>query len=471
MTTQKAASRPGSTTALTRFCALLAVVMIASLVLGEIGKTYVRALGMLDWVAAGAAVLLAAIRIGHVQRLARIFAAIAALVTLVVAVIVPESLPVIGRAIMQGTAFSAFLTSLGLIRAPVRASRVIALAAAWLFACPPRMRSAAMTWGAQFLAVLFNLGVIAMMHDIARDHAARAEAEGRHGLDPRPITLLVERGALLATIWNPIGVGFAIVTAAIPALDPAAFLFLSFVVAMVISAGSLAFAPKESGTDPEGTRPEGGAKALATVLAVVAGLIVVTLVLHRLLDIGFLTAACIVLPVLAWLWSRLEPSAGPRETSALDGLAEATATMASEATIFLAASVIGAGASLALNGLGVEALIANGVVPAIAVVLGCLVLVPLAGAMMIPHSIVMLLVVQLFGAGPVGTGHPLSLALALCLAWAFAIATSPISAMSIITGRLTGEGAVSVALRTNRAFTLCGLGASALIVLAVYMIE
>ncbi len=454
-----------------RICAILAVAMIAALVIGEVGKPHLPALEAFDWVAAVAAVLLAAIRIGHVQRLARIFAVLAAIVAAAVLLVAPEARPVVGRALMQGTAFSAFLTALGLIRAPVRASKVIGLAAAWLFACPARMRSAAMTYGAQFLAVLFNLGVIAMMHDIARDHSDRARAEGRSGVDAGAVTLVVERGALLATIWNPIGVGFAIVTAAIPALDPALFLMLSFVVAMVVSAGSLVFAPRDDQADPESRAPEGGARALLIVLAVVAGLIAVTLVLHRLLGVGFLTAACIVLPLLSVLWSRVEPSVRGPKGGALDGLAQATASMASESTIFLAATMIGAGASLALGAIGIEALISGGMIPPVAVVLGCLELEPLAGAIMIPHSIVMLLVVQLFGAGPVGQAHPQSLALALCLAWAFAIATSPISAMSIVTGRLTGIGPTGIALRVNRAFTLCGLAASALIVLAVYLLE
>lgn len=455
-----------------RVAGLLAVVMIGALVVGQIGMRIAPGWGALNWVAAAAAVMLALIRLPHVQRIARIFAIAALGVAALVALAAPEALPAMTRALFQGTAFSAFLTTLGLIRAPVRASRVIGVAAARLFAYPARMRSAAMTFGAQFLSVLFNIGTIGMMSDIATDHAARARAEGKPGIDPAPVTLAALRGTILMTVWNPIGVGFAIVTSAIPGLDPVRFLALSFGAAMLVSAGSLLIGRTAATADPESTATVQGGRALAAILAAVAGLIAVTLALHRGLDISFLVAACLVLPLLAVLWPRIEPAArAPKGTSPLAALSEASAVMANEATIFLAAAVIGAGVSVALNALGIGALIESGALPALAIILGCLVLIPLAGALMIPHSIVMVMAAQLFGAGPVGAAHPFALALALCFAWALAISASPISAMSIITGRHLHMPPTRVTFAVNRAFTLYGLAASAALITLIYFLE
>ncbi len=457
---------------LNRIAGGLAVVMIGALVAGQVGGRFLPGLGFLDWLAAAAAVMLALIRLPQVQRIARRFALGALVVAALVAILAPEALPAMQRALFQGTAFSAFLTTLGLIRAPVRASKVIGTAAARLFAYPARLRALAMTFGAQFLSVLFNIGTIGMMSDIAADHAARAKAEGKPGIDPAPVTLAALRGTLMMTVWNPIGVGFAIVTSAIPGLDPVLFLALSFGAAMLVSAGGLLLDRGAGAPDPEREAVPGGDRALAAILAAVAGLIAVTLGLHRALDVSFLTAACLVLPLLAVLWPRLEPAArGAGGQRPLDALSEASATMANEATIFLAAAVIGAGVSVALNALGVGALIESGALPALAVILGCLVLIPLAGAAMIPHSIVMVLAAQLFGSGPVGAAHPLALALALCFAWALAISASPISAMSIITGRVLGLLPARVTFGVNRAFTLYGLAAAAALVCLTYFLE
>lgn len=458
---------------LPRLAGGLAVVMIAALLLGQ----FFPALGALNDVAAAAAVALALVRIGSVARIARVFVGLAILSVVLIALLSPAQMPAMARALMQGTAFSAFLTTLGLIRAPVRASKVILKAAGRLFASPARRMRAAITYGAEFLAVLFNIGAIGMISDIATDHAARAKAEGKPGIDPKGVTLTALRGTLMMTVWNPIGVGFAIVTAAIPALDPVAFLLLSFVVAMLISAGGLGFGRSTApAADPE-ARPDAaearaGSRALLAILAAIAGLIAVTVLIHRAAGVGFLIAACLVLPLLAILWPLVEPAARRKsDESAFDALAGATASTASEATIFLAAAVIGAAASVFLSGLGLDRLIESGALPARVLILGCLVLVPLAGALMIPHSIVMVLIAQLFGTGPVGAAHPLALALALCLAWAFAISASPISAMSIITARHLGISTTRLTFGVNRAFTLYGLTASALLVTLVYLCE
>lgn len=488
---------------LQRLCGVLAVVMIAGLVLGEVGRQVWPAAGQLDRLAALAAVLLALLRIGAVRGVARAFALAAVLVAASVALWHPEALPVIERALLQGTAFSAFLTALGLIRGPVRASQVIGRAAARLFASAAHLRRAAVTFGAEFLAILFNIGTIGMLSDVAQDHARAAQparpqgqpARQNDALDPAPITLAAQRGTMLMTVWNPIGLGFAIVTSAIPGLNPVIFLGLAFATAMLLTGLSLLAgdgARPASATDlmqaadtsapPPPTTPTkngtkdtsaaGGGRALLAVLCAVAGLIAVTVLLHQLLSVSFLVAACIVVPALSFLWPLLEPAARPSEgRTAFDALSEASASMASEATIFLAATVIGAGVSLVLALTGADQLVLGGALPPLVFILGCLFLVPLAGAALIPHTIVMVIAAQLLGPGPIGTAHPFSLALALCLAWAYAVSASPISAVSIITGRCLGVSPARVAFSFNRAFTLSGLAAGALIVCLVHVLE
>ncbi|WP_076364673.1 hypothetical protein [Phaeovulum vinaykumarii] len=449
------------------------MLLLGALVLGRVGEGWLPGAQALTVLAAAAAVTLTALRLGRVSRIAQIFVAAALVALAGIALMLPAALPAMGRALMQGTAFAAFLTALGLIRAPVRASRAIALAAEALFAHAARVRVVAVSLGAQFISVLFNIGTIGMISDIAGDHDAQRAAAGRRRIDTRAMTLGALRGTLMMTVWSPIGLGFAIVTSSIPALDPVAFLALAFAAAMAVAVASALLdarhAPPAAG--PPETAPPGARGALWAVLAAVAGLVAVTVLLHRVLDISFLIAACLVLPVLALAWPRIERGMARPTGPALGRIASASEGMATESTIFLAAAVIGAAVAQAAQAAGIDALIESGQLPALAVILGCLVLIPAVGAVMIPHTIVMVMAAQLFGPSPVGADHPYALGLALCMAWALAISASPISAMSIITGRQLGLPPHRVTFAVNRGFTLFALAAALALTTAVYLLE
>lgn len=455
---------------------LLSLLLLASLVAGRVGADRLPGAGGLLVLSVLCAIVLALLRLPRVSRIAQVFLAGAVLATLAVALFLPKALPAMQAAALQGTAFSAFLTALGLIRAPVRRSTLIARAAEGLFAHSARARVFAVSLGAQGISVLFNIGTIGMIADIARNHDAARKAAGKRGIDTAAMTLAALRGTLLMTVWSPIGLGFAIVTSAIPALDPVRFFGLALgIVALLSVAAALleaAATPVPPGPRPQDPAPKGAGRALALVLAAIAGLIALTIAAHRLLDVSFLIAACLVLPLLAALWPALEPGLrGPQGEGRLARLAAASEGMATESTIFLAAAVIGAAVAAAAQAAGIDALIAGGRLPALAVILGCLVVIPAVGAAMIPHTIVMIMAASLFGAGPVGAEHPYALGLALLFAWALAIAASPISAMSIITGRELGVTPQRVTFALNLRFTLGLMAAAALVVGLVHALE
>lgn len=454
---------------------LLSLLLLAALVAGKLAEAHLPGAGFLLDLAALFAVVLALLRLGRVSRIAQVFLAGAALCLLIVAGALPQALPAMKTALMQGTAFSAFLTALGLIRAPVRRSKLIARAAEGLFAHSAKVRVLAVSLGAQGISVLFNIGTIGMISDIARNHDAARKAAAKRGIDTQAMTLAALRGTLLMTVWSPIGLGFAIVTSAIPALDPVRFLGLAFgltaLVSLIAAALHAAATPRPQGPRLDDPAPQGATAALLWVLAAIAGLIALTLAAHRLCDISFLIAACLVLPLLALLWPRIEPGLRSGAPGGLAGLSAATEGMATESTIFLAAAVIGAAVAQGAQAAGIDALIASGHLPALAVILGCLVLIPAVGAVMIPHTIVMVMAAQLFGAGPVGAAHPYSLGLALLFAWALAIAASPISAMSIITGRELGVSPQRVTFAVNLRFTLGVMAAALTLVSLVYLLE
>lgn len=164
----------------------VALLLLSALVLAQFGATVWPPIAALNLFAVAAAVVLAGMTLRHAAPVARVFALAALLIGLWLALTAPQDLL---AALRQATAFSAFLTALGMIRAPVRASNLIARASNALFAAP----ASALLLGAQALSVVFNIGTIGMMSDIARAserrparHYARGPAwhDSDDGLEP-----------------------------------------------------------------------------------------------------------------------------------------------------------------------------------------------------------------------------------------------------------------------------------------------
>lgn len=371
-------------------------------------------------------------------------------------------------ALAQGASFSCLLSTLGLLRHPVRRSAALRTAAAYLLSFPHRTRYRAVNAGSHFLSLLFNVGIIPLLGDLLVRHGSGNPAQftrSTQSAHSRPMLLAAMRGAVLMTIWSPMGLGFAIVTSSIPALDPVVFIALSFVVAMLMMAVTITVAsepdPEEHGAPTAAAESAGPADAapscrpLLLVLAVCGALLAATIGIHQWFGWPFVTATVFVLPLFTALWLCSEnPETLPPTGRLARELLHSIGDMRSESAIFLSASVIGAALALFIRQLSVWELAQAAALPALAVLIGCLVIVPLAGALFVPHTIFVVLTAQLFGGGPLGQQHPLALGLALMLGWAMAIAVSPISAMSLVTGKLCGAQSHVVGLQWNRRFVL-----------------
>lgn len=423
---------------------LMVALLVAGALLGWPG---------LSLLAAGLAVLACVLQWRQLIGLARVFFVLAVLAALAIAGYRPTQLPALLASLQQGAAFAALMMVLGMLRHPVRRSPFVRAAAQYLLVYPPRSRYAAANVGAHFLSLLFNVGVIAMMGDLT--HAK----DGQRDAASRAMVVAAMRGAALVSIWSPIGLGFAIVTAGIPALDPIRFLLASLgftLLALLVTAAwpMLPVAAQVPAHEPPpAARPSAG--PLLGTLAICVLLLVVVLAVHAGLNISFTLASVAVVPLLALAWLLLEGGTAQRDTTAelrstLDGLS----SLRSESAIFLAANVIGAALSILVQALPFWHALAAHPFPVLPVLLACLVLIPLIAASYIPNSIVVVMAAQLLGNSPLGQHYPLALGLTLAIAWGVAISVSPISAMCLITGQLCGISSRATALVWNRPFAL-----------------
>lgn len=441
----------------------LQIAMIAALVAGALTDTLWLTLG-----ATGLMLLGIAIQIRLLLPLARIFLALAAGAAGAVLLFMPgPGAEALTRALVQGTGFAALMAVLGMLRHPVRRSATVRAAAGWLAAFPARRRFAAVNAGAHVLSLLLNLGIIGTMGDLVRrEGEAVIEDPGR-----RAMVLAAMRGAGLVTIWSPLGLGFAIVTAGIPALSPVRFLLLAAgftALALLVTSRWPLLPPDAALGDGETAPPraEGSGRAMARVLAVCALLLAGAIILHHAAAISFTLAAVAILPVFALVWPRIERDGAPAAEGLRATLAGLT-DMRSEGAIFVSANVIGSAIAIALQGSGHDPGFTGAwALPAL---LALLLLIPLAAACFLPNAIVVVIAAQLFGAGPLGAEHPMALALVLAVGWAAAISVSPISAMCLVVARFCGTSPQRVAWRWNPAFALVLTGLAALTVSALVL--
>ncbi|MCG8708518.1 hypothetical protein JHU04_001730 [Brenneria sp. 4F2] len=403
-------------------------------------------------IAMGATVLATLLRFNALSALARGFCLGAVAAFAWVAWRYPSQQQVMAQALAQGVAFSCLLIVLGLLRYPVSRSGTVRQAAGYLLSFPISRRYAAVNAGSHFLSLLFNVGIIPLIADqLGNGREKPAEGEARMML------LAGMRGAVLMTIWSPMGLGFAIVTTALTALNATYFIAAAFASALLMMAVTCLWAMRcegaRSDAAPKGIGRDGSLHSLIGVLLACVLLLAAVIGIHIWLQWSFVVATVFVLPLFALAWlccERSAPPVGLRQRA--EQIFSNIGSMRMESAIFLSANVIGAAISLTIQQQPGWQALQTAHFPALAVLLACLLVVPLAGGLFIPHSIFVVLLAQIFGASELGMTHPMALALALTLGWAMAIAISPISAMSLLTGALCGVKPQKVGLLWNRSF-------------------
>ncbi|WP_309769523.1 hypothetical protein [Agrobacterium larrymoorei] len=388
---------------------------------------------------------------GKLLKLGRVFFCVAVCAAAAILWFQPQMWVFLWKAVIQGVAFAALMMVLGMLRFPVRRSPTVRQASAYLIVRPPNIRYAVINIGAQFLSLLFNVGMIAMIGDLTRP------ADGRADPARRAMVIAAMRGAALVSIWSPVGLGFSIVTTGIPGLDAAGFLLLSatFTMAALLATALFPNLPTDArvGTQAGMSAEKGSLCSLMLTLAACAILLALAIGLHQFTGISFTLASVTVLPVFSILWLVMEPVANNDGflsdlSQSVSGLSDLT----NESAIFLSANVIGAALSIFVGGLPIWQDMLTGALPALPLLLGCLIVIPLAAALFIPNSVFVVMLAQLLGPSPLGQAHPLSLALTLSVGWAAAISLSPISAMCLITGSFCGVSSRKVAWVWNRRF-------------------
>ncbi|HSV77950.1 MAG TPA: hypothetical protein VLK85_01935 [Ramlibacter sp.] len=391
---------------------------------------------------------------------ARVFVALAACASILAIALGTDAVALLGPATQQAAQFATLLAALATLRLPMRRSVLIGRAAAWLVASPPRRRYAALTYGSHFLTLMFGVGVVPMIGDML----ARRGLDCRESAAARQMLLAVVRGLAWATLWSPMAVSFAIVSSALPTLDPLRFVGVGLLMALSLLLLSCLFFGQGDVPVAASADVAGGGRALCAIAAMSALLFLATWALYRTSGLSFLLASAITVPCFSLAWWRLEPGERP---PLVPGLAGAVLELRSETLIFSASAFIGQGLlALLLPDAGRHAL-ALPVGPYPFAVL-CVLAVPAVAAFAVAPTIVVLLLAQLVAASGIGVATPLTFAVALTAGWSLAIGISTVSATLLLASNVSALPARQIAFGLNRGFTLVMTGVAVGLVSVLY---
>jgi len=404
--------------------------------------------------------------------LARLFVGLASVCFVICLLFWPEVAPRLMTALVQGTGFAGLMMVLGLLRQPVKRADVTREAAEYLLSFRPKHRYGGVLAGAQFMALMFNIGIIAMIGDLTQPADGR---DVRHDPARRAMVMAAMRGAALVSIWSPMSLGFAIVTAGVPAIEPLQLIVVAFgfTTVLLLVSGAWPLLPEEAQLPVDDRRGEtlGTKISLFKVLGASVLLLMLTISLHRVLSLSFTLSAVVVLPVFSLIWLAIEPSRGVAYGDRLKSALAALADLRSESALFLSANVIGAVLSIAIQASPLWPILSNGGFASLPTLLVCLFAIPLAAALYLPNSIMVVLTAQVLGPTVLGQSHPLALGLTLCIGWALAICVNPISAMNLIVGRFCDVPASRVAHVWNVRFVAVTFVLAALLIGFVFQLE
>ncbi|MCC9620330.1 hypothetical protein LPB41_01390 [Thalassospira sp. MA62] len=465
------------------FYGSVAIALIASYVASQLvpaDSLFILHTGC-EIVAVGATITLVTAQWSRLARLTRNFIILVAAIIVVTLVLHPTSAQTIWHAAVRGSGFAAFLATIGLIRIPLIASKHIRQVSSSLLASSGKPNSLKSSIVAQFVSLLFNVGAIRVIHDLSGGTPHRDDPQNAPKPDNPELTnttLHAMRNAAIMTLWSPIGVGFVIVTSGLPHLNITQFFLLAMATgaALTVLSTRMGHITKGQSETADSAAPKRAVRPnLWASLTIVIGFLVMVagcIGLAHLADIPMIAATTLVIALVAILWIALSNQrSGMRHASYFTIAGDAAKSVTNEGGLFMAATLLSSILVAMLTGtsMGIPTWLSDGL-PLIPILAIAILIPALAGAY-VPHPLLIISAVQVMAVTPVASNHPYSLALALVLAWAMSICTSPVSAMSMVTARLIGMTSSRVAHHANLKFELASLSVGTAFVCGAFALE
>ncbi len=390
---------------------------------------------------------------------------ISALVTVLVMVRVANPMPLLQDAAASFGFLAAFIASLSLLRLPAYRSRLMRQCGRVLLTQPPGRRYPLLSLGTMLFGVVLNLGVLnlsASMMDKANTLGAAKGREWVRDLRRKRMLMAVLRGFALLPLVSPMGVGIAIVLASMPTLSWVQLYPYTFMAAtMIFLLGWLSdylagprMAVRLSGIERPSLMP------LLRFTFMLTGLVAVVFGCAWLLQVRLPQAVLVGVPLgtLGWLAVQLRGMGGlglrpalalvsRRLPTVLGGIGNEVVVMGAGAYLGkLSVSLVGPEVLAGLFGLGSAS--AASLAMLMMVMMSLLGLNPIITATFLASAVSQLEILEL--------SLP-TMATAILVGWALAVACSPFTASMVILSRVTGLSSGHIGPRWNGRFVGCCL--------------
>lgn len=370
------------------------------------------------------------------------------------------------RALASASFVAAFFIAVGWLRNAAGTSPTIERGGRFLAEQPPGRRYFTLTIGGQLFSLVLLYGAISLLGSLAESSARREPNAEIRAIRTRRMLLAIQRGLVATLCWSPLTFSMAVSTSLVPgsswtgAVGPC--LVSGLILAGLGWSLDTIFKPKLSGPRPPPQRPDGSWGDLRPLLLLLVLLLGGVGALQAMTGLRVVYVVMVLVPVLSLAWIALqwrgEPGgplihAGRRAAGYITG---DLAGYRGELVLLVMAGFIGTLGSGLLAPLVGQAGIDLAAIPAWALLVGLVWVVPVAGQLgMNPILSVSLLAPLLPHADALGIS-PNAIILALTGGWALSGASSPFTATTLLVGALGRVSALHVGWKWNGAFTLIG---------------
>ena len=348
---------------------------------------------------------------------------------------------------------AAFFTAISVLRVAALTSPAFRVAGEYLASRSAGNRYLALTLGSHAIALILNYGTILLLSTLVSrpdDRSQRESAMRGH--------LAIHRGVASTLTWAPVSLSVAISLTLVPGAHWPDILLPGMVsAAIVMGTGFVLDTVTRSRTGDERTQdgPPLSAVLPATVVPLLFALSVLAVVLGA--GVGPVVAVVAIAPVFAVLWLRLQKAGDPSGFRTSDRLGQFFFAdlpgYNSELVLLTTATflgVLGSGLALQTQAAAGFSLPFDGRM----VLVGSMWLVVAAGILGVnPLLSVSLLAPWIVGA--IGAEvSPGAIVTALTAGWMLCAISSPLTATTVLVGRLTGESALRIGFVHNGILTL-----------------
>ncbi len=439
---------------------ILLILTTALMVLYEWGAAHLVG-GVLPLVT-GVVILLLTIQVPNGRK---IFVAVGLVLTLALAMHLPDWQMVVKNGLMKAAFICAFFCALVTLRSAAQGSPSIQKAGYFLAEQPPGRRYLALSFGGQLFALVLNYGAIALLGGLA---VASAKTEPNPEIKEhrtRRMLLAIQRGFTSTLPWSPLSFAVAISTALIPGASWGKVLVPSLITSVLMVGTGWAldtiFKPKIAGPRPVRARPEGSWLLMAPLAILLAVIIASIGVLFLLTGIRVVGLVLVIVPCVSVVWVMLQ-TRGAEPHGMGGGMSQRLSDFAftelpslrGEIILLMMAGYIGTVGSALLEptfvGLGWDL----AVLPTWLILVGLVWLIPLAGQIGMNPIMAVTLIAPLIPSAQALGVSPSAIIVAITSGWALGGVTSPFTATTLLIGGFGNVSARHVGLNWNGVYFL-----------------